>query len=179
MTAFSPKFRHYLTVLGVTMPILLGTFLRFYQITHNTFFFFDEGLYLNLHRKYLVLINYVHPRTFHDIAGALNLCIRLSLGEGKALWFFISHLRVFFGGLEAWYFPRVVSAVSGVLTLAVIFFFARRFFSSVRAGWISVVLLALLPSHVFYSRLGLQETTCTLFFLLGFYFYLFPRGFGW
>jgi len=173
-----PKTWRYLGIAGIATAVLLGIVFRFYQVSRSEFFFYDEGLYLNLHRKYLVLMDQMRPFNFNNIFGTLYLFLRLALGEGKALWFFISHLRVLFGGLEMWYFPRLISATSSVLTLVLIFIFAKRFFNSSRAGWISVVLLALLPSHVFYSRLALQETTCTLFFLLGFYFYLFPKGFG-
>lgn len=164
--------------LGVVILIAIGILARFYRITQNEFFFFDEGLYLNLHRHYLELIDNLKPRSFHDIFGAFYLCVRLALGEGKPLWFLISHLRVFFGGLEMWYFPRVVSAIAGSLTLIAVFIFAKNFFQSKKIGWLSAVILAILPSHVFYSRLGLQEALCTFIFLMGIYYYIVHRAFG-
>ncbi|HOW36125.1 MAG TPA: hypothetical protein PL155_06910 [Candidatus Omnitrophota bacterium] len=214
---------------------LFGIWLRFYRITANNFFLYDEGLYLDLHRQYLELITKYPPKDFHNFMGALGLCFRLALGEGKALWFFISHVRVFWGGLEDWYFPRLVSAMAGTLTIPLVFLFARRFFNpdfaqprflqgrqnppagplrpdvkklssglagltppkaaegrfypvddgiksgfnSSRAALLSAALLAILPSHVLYSRLALQEGFCTFIFIIGFYFYLFPPRFGY
>ena len=172
--ATSPKLLRNLTLFSVAAVCLLGVLLRFYHITRNEFFFYDEGLYLNLHRKYLELIAGHLPKTWYDFWGALYLCLRLSLGEGKALYIFLSHLRVFVGGLEAWFFPRIISAVAGSLTLFFTYLFAKRYFGSKRAGWLSVIILAVMPSHIFYSRMALQETFCTLLFLIGFYLYLFP-----
>ena len=82
--------------------------------------------------------------------------------------------RVFWGLWEGWSVPRVIAAVSGTLTLGLEFIFVQRFFQNRLIAFLSVVLLSILPSHVFYSRLALQETLSTLFFLAGFYFYLFP-----
>jgi hypothetical protein len=65
-----------------------------------------------------------------------------------------------------------------VMTLPVLFYFARRFFNSTAIACLSVAILALLPGHVFYSRIGLQEAFSAFVVLAGFYFYLFPRDFG-
>ena len=151
---------------------LVGLFLRFFHITRNEFFFYDEGLYLGLNRELLRLINLSPAKDFSEFLSQLYLCFRLALGEGKALWFFLSHLRVFWGGLEEWFFPRLLSAVFGSATFFFVYLFTKRFFSSRRAGLLSVILLALLPSHIFYSRLALQEATSAFCFLLGIYLYI-------
>ena len=41
---------------GGVLLCLLGVLLRFYRITANNFFLFDEGYYMDLHRQYLELI---------------------------------------------------------------------------------------------------------------------------
>ena len=50
---------------------------------------------------------------------------------------------------------------------------------SSRVAGLAMSLLAILPSHVFYSRVGMQEALSTFLVLAGFYCYFFPRSFGW
>src|SRR3989338_5546629 len=98
----NPKFAKRAIIL-VFLAGLVGLLLRIYRIAQSDFFFYDEGLYLNLHRKYLALIAANPAQSVSEFFSQLYLCLRLALGEGKALWFFMSHLRVFFGGIENWY----------------------------------------------------------------------------
>lgn len=153
---------------------LFGVVLRFYQINSSDFIFYDEGYYLNFNRAFVEFVDQHHFENLEDWWTGIYTCLKLSLTTGKALWFFIIDSRAFWGWGEMWYFPRMVAAMAGTLTLGMVFLFARRFYSSAWVGYVSVALLALLPSHVFYSRLALQETLSTLFFLAGFYLYLFP-----
>src|SRR3989338_7205622 len=46
-------------------------------------------------------------------------------------------------------------------------------------GLLSAAVLAFLPSHVYYSRLGMQEALSTCLFVAGLYFYLFPKKVHW
>lgn len=154
---------------------LLGVILRFYQINHSDFIFYDEGYYLNFNRAFVEFADQHHFENFKDWWTGIYTCLKLSLTTGKALWFFIIDSRAFWGWAQVWFFPRMVAALAGSLTIGMIFLFARRFYTSVWVGYVSVILLALLPSHVFYSRLALQESLSTLFFLAGFYLYLFPE----
>jgi hypothetical protein len=165
-------------ILGFGLFGLGGVFLRFLDITQNTFFFFDEGYYLNFNRPVLSLIHQHPPQDFQSFLSAFYLLIRHCLGTGKALWFLIVDARVFWGWLDFWAFPRVVSALAGSVTLVMTYVFARKFFDSKAVGVLSLMILAVLPGHVFYSRLAIQESLCCLFFLLGFYFYVFPKKFG-
>lgn len=166
-------------VIGVSLLLVVtGVLLRFNNITKNDFVLYDEGYYLNFNRTIGEIVNSGYVRNPADFFKAFGAYIRSSLGTGKALWFLIVDSRIFFGALESWFFPRLVAAISGSLTLLLVYRFARRFYDSPWTGWLSVALLAILPSHVFYSRIGLQETFSTLLLLAGFYFYLFPRRFG-
>ncbi len=158
--------------------VLVGLFLRLWRINQSDFIFFDEGYYLNFNIRYLYIIQKFFPQNWADFWQAFWLCMRVSLGTGKAMWFAIVDSRVFLGLLETWWVPRVVSAVAGVLTLGLCYQFARRWSNSGAVAALSVVLLSILPSHVFYSRIAIQETVCVLFFLSGLYLYLFSARLG-
>ncbi len=160
---------------GMLALIGLGILMRFYQITRDEFYLYDEGLYLNYNHMLLKLWNLHPPQDWEQWKETLLVWFRFSLASGKALWFLLIDARIFFGGLKLLFFPRLVSAIAGVLTLWVTFLFAKRFFNSKWTGLLSTVFLAVLPSHIFYSRLGFQEALSTLFFISGFYFYVFPK----
>ncbi len=168
-----PKPFKNIVLMGVVIACLAGIFLRFYAITEENFFFFDEGYYFNLHREYIELIEKRPPQNFTDFKGAFYMCVRLALGEGKALWFLLSHVRAFWGHLEDWWYGRMLSAIFGTIALFVFYLFVRRFANSKQLALLSVTILAVLPGHVFYSRLGLQESLCTLMFFLRFTYIFF------
>ena len=157
--------------------VIIGILMRLYHITQNDFFLYDEGFYLNYNHLLVRLMTSHPPENFHDWMQAILVWFRFSMASGKALWFLLIDARVFLGLMHAYFIPRLVSAMAGSLTLWITFVFARRFFNSFWLGMLSLVFLAFLPSHMSYSRLGFQEALSTLFFLLGFYFYLFPRSF--
>ncbi|MFA5259913.1 MAG: hypothetical protein WC450_01650 [Candidatus Omnitrophota bacterium] len=158
--------------------IFFGILFRVFRITNNDFVFYDEGYYLNYNRLVMYIIANHPPQDFGDFFNAFGAYLRTSLASAKALWFLVVNARVYFVGFNAWYFPRVVSAFSGILTLLILFFFVRRFFENRTVAWLAVVILAVYPSHVFYSRLGLQEALSTLLVLAGFFLYIFPSRFG-
>ena len=109
----------------------------------------------------------------------LGLMFKTALTTAKALWFFILNLRVFILGPESWFFARWVSAASGLATVVLLYFWARFYFKSQRIAVGSALLLLLLPSHVFYSRLGMQEALSTLLFLSAIYLYMRFEGVRW
>lgn len=162
----------------VTLAIACGIGLRVYNLRGSGFFFYDEGLYLNHNRAILEYIQ-SRPLSSADCLKAFSYYARLALGSGKSLWFFIVDSRFFWGGLTDWDFSKVMACVFGLLTLPVFFIIVRRYYNSNSIALLAVALLALLPGHVFYSRIGLQEAFSTFLVLSGFYFYLFPRKFGW
>ncbi len=158
--------------------VFFGIIFRFYHISRNDFVFYDEGYYLNYNRLVMYLVSRHTPQGFDDFYRSFGAFLRTSLASAKALWFLVVNARVYFLGFDAWFFPRIVSALSGTATLFLLFLFSRRFYEKPAVACLSVVILALLPSHVFYSRLGLQEALSTLLVLLGFYFYVFPAHFS-
>jgi len=164
-----------LFLIGLISAALVGIGLRFINITDSQFVFYDEGMYLDYHIDFLYHLEKNPPKSVSQLGHYLSIAAHLSVANTKVLWFFISFLRGFFFGPEAWFFTRVVSAIFGSLTLGVIYLFAKKYYHSKWAGLLSLALLAVLPSHVFYSRLGLQEALSAFCFLSGFYFYFFPR----
>ncbi len=168
--------RFYKIIFGcIVASIFVGILMRFWHITQPEFFLYDEGLYFNYNHNLVDFIRYHGIHSKEDFQFALLLWFRFSMASGKALWFLLLDSRIFLGWMDVLFIPRLVSAVSGVMTIGVTFLFARRLFGSTKAGLLSAVLLAVLPSHVFYSRLAFQEALSTLFLISGFYCYLFPR----
>ena len=159
--------------------IVFGVFLHLYRISANEFFFYDEGMYLNYNRNFLDLVAQNPPKNFHEAFIIVKILTQQALGTAKALWFLVMNMRVFLGGVDMDYFPRVISSVCGLATVGVTYLLARRLFQSQRVGLMSAAFLCILPSHVFYSRLAMQEAMSSLLFVSGIYLYLFPRGFGW
>ena len=157
--------------------ILLGVAFRFYQITDSDFVFFDEGYYLNWNRP-LGEILAVHHLKEGEVFQALAAFLSHTLASGKTLWFLLVDSRFFWGGLQDWSFPRVLAAILGVGTLLLTYAFSWRYFGNKKIALLSAALLAVLPSHVFYSRIGLQESLSTFLVLAGFYFYTFPAVFN-
>ena len=115
---------------GILILVGLGILMRFYQITQDEFYLYDEGLYLNYNHLLLKIWNLHPPQELEEWKQALLVWFRFSLASGKALWFLLVDARIFFGGLKLLFFPRLVSALAGTLTLWVTFLFAKRLFNS-------------------------------------------------
>lgn len=160
------------------LAIAIGIVFRFYQIAENDFVFYDEGYYLNWNRPLGEVLLHHQLTGFDEFSKAVFAYVSRCLASGKTLWFMLVDSRIFFGGLEQWYVSRLWAAILGVLTLGLTFVFTRKLFNSAHIAWLTTALLAILPSHVFYSRIGMQESLSTLLVLSGFYFYLFPAKFG-
>jgi len=154
------------------MIIVFGILLRFFEITHNNFIFYDEGMYLNHNRELLAKIKEFPPKDLNELLAIFKIIFYSALATAKWLWFFISNLRIFVGGPDAFYFNRVVSAVCGVLTVGLTYMFTQKVFKSKDIALLSAAVLAVLPSHVFYSRLAMQESFSTLCLLVGAYLYI-------
>lgn len=160
--------------------VILGIWLRFNNIANCGFIFYDEGYYINDDRRdFVEIVRKSYPHSFEETMRIIYGNFRISLASGKALWIFLVNLSAVTYVDDDFSLARLISAVFGCLTLGVVYLFAGRYFKSWKIGLLSVILLAIMPSHVFYSRCGLQEVLSTFCFLLGFYFYLFPRKLGW
>ncbi|MDE2028109.1 MAG: glycosyltransferase family 39 protein [Candidatus Omnitrophica bacterium] len=160
-----------LSYLIIVPIVLIGLFLRLYHISANQFLFYDEALYIGYNRTLLNLIAHNPGHTLSEWGIIFSLIFKTALSMPKALWFFILSMRVFGLGPEAWFFARLVSAACGLGTVVLLYFWARRYFNSPRIALLSALILLVLPSHVFYSRLGMQESLSTLLFLGAIYLY--------
>ena len=166
-------------VIIIGLIIFVGVIIRLYHIGSNQFLFYDEGMYLGYNRGFLNLVANNPPHDLNEFGIILSLMFKTALGTAKALWFFILNLRVFVVGAEAWFFARWISALSGIATVVLLFFWSKRYFKSLRIGVLSALLLLILPSHVFYSRLGMQEALSALLFLSAVYLYVFSERIRW
>lgn len=178
MKSFSAAFKRAFFI-SLTGLILLGVSFRLFEITKNEFYFYDEGYYLSYNYTGLKMIDGNLSGAREELPKMVRAFFRIAMMSGKGLWFILADSRVFWGGINQWYFPRVIAAAAGILTFFVLYRFARRYYDSRWTGILSAAILAVLPGHVFYSRLAIQETLSALFFLLGFYFYIFPKQFSW
>ncbi len=158
--------------------ILMGIFLRLYHITQNDFIFYDEGMYLSHNRDLLDKIQQYPPQDRAQFFAIIHILFNSALMTAKWLWFFIGNLRVFAGGPEMYYFTRVISAVCGIGAIFLTFIFARHYFKSKEIGLLAAAILAILPSHVFYSRLAMQESLSTLCLIAGMCLYFSGRDSG-
>jgi 4-amino-4-deoxy-L-arabinose transferase-like glycosyltransferase len=156
----------------IGLIILAGVSCRLYHISDNQFLFYDEGMYLGYNRAFLNLVANNPAHNFHEFCIILSLMFQTALTTAKALWFFILNLRVFVLGPESWFFARWISAACGLATVVLLYFWSLRYFKSQRIAVLSALLLLVLPSHVFYSRLGMQESLSTLLFLSAIYLYM-------
>lgn len=166
-------------VLTAVLAVLIGIALRFYHLATSGFFFYDEGLYLNHDLLALELMRQSPPHGLTESWHALLFYLKMALGSGKSFWFFIIDSRFLFGRLHAWNFAKYAAAGFGVLSLPVVYAFAKRFYRSKEVALLAVAVMALLPGAVFYSRIALQEAFSIFLVLVGLYFYFFPRSFGW
>ncbi|MEI8011427.1 MAG: phospholipid carrier-dependent glycosyltransferase [Candidatus Omnitrophota bacterium] len=158
--------------------IVCGVILRLYRIAEDNFFFYDTGMYLNTGRA--MFESYLQGAGRHGVSffDLLRVWVVSAIQTDRPLWQLIVDARGLWGGIETWWYIRVVSAAAGFATLVVTYKFALRFFGSRTTALASTAFLAVLPGHILYSRIGLAESVTTFFFMLGFYFYMFPRRLG-
>ncbi|MBF0331860.1 MAG: phospholipid carrier-dependent glycosyltransferase [Candidatus Omnitrophica bacterium] len=159
------------------LAVILGIGLRLYGLNRSGIFFYDEAMYLSHSLPILELIEHFHP-TGDSFWQAMAGYIKAPLAFTKPIWILIVDSRYFFTQVHDWDYAKYASCLFGVLTLPLTFFFARRFFDSVPVACLSTAFLSLLPGHIFYSRLGLQEAFSAFVVLAGFYCYLFARDLG-
>ena len=90
-----------------------GILARFYKITKEQFVYYDEGLYLNINRDFVLHVLQHKPASPEDWKEYLYYLLVKSLGTGKSLFLFLVDSRAFWMNTPAWFFPRFVSAGGG------------------------------------------------------------------
>ncbi len=163
---------------AAVLIIVFGIILRFWHITTDNVLFYDEGMYVMDAKPLVDVVAANPPKNLHELAIVTGLLGKAALNTNKALWFFLMNVRVFCVGAEGWIWPRIISAIFGVLTLGLLFVFVKRLYQSNTIALCSMLVLSILPSHVFYSHLGMQESLSTFLFLLGIFLFCLRREFG-
>ncbi|MBF0479059.1 MAG: glycosyltransferase family 39 protein [Candidatus Omnitrophica bacterium] len=151
---------------------LIGATFRLWHITANNFFNYDEAVWMGRIRPITDVIFKFRPFNHSQFWESFNTLGSVALKTDKALWTFVLGCRAYFTLPQSWFFPRMVSAIFGILSFFMVYCFANKYFSQNVARW-SVFIFALLPGQVYYSRLGIQESMVIFLFLTGVYFYLF------
>jgi len=153
-----------------------GSTLRFYKIRDIGPFIADEADY-NLEAKYIfslargiyqsVKLKVREARTSEDLwrldeqRSAVNAQMM-----GRSPWYARpGQIVIMAAAMAVWgpepYIGPIVSAISGVLTLLAVFFFAR-FTYGTAAGLFATAILAFSGIHITYCRTGLTESLNTL-----------------
>src|SRR5436190_23487454 len=118
---YEKHIKPYLTTLAIIL-VVLGIWLRIYNIVKCGFIFYDEGYYLNDDRRQFVeFVRLHHLHGFHEYMQIVYGDLRVALGSGKALWLFLINLRALVHADGDWHFSRVVSTIFGCLTLGIVY----------------------------------------------------------
>lgn len=176
-TIGNKRFSYSKSTVSIAIAIFVAAvvIVRFYRITSNDFVFYDEGMYLGYNRAFLELVAANPPKNLQEYFIITGLIFKTALTTAKALWFYLLNLRVFVTGPEGYYVARLISAIAGIGVVGLSFMFARRYFKSTPVAVLTAIFLSILPSHVFYSRLGMQESFSGLLFLAGLYLFVFSK----
>ena len=149
-TVASIKYNRYVQILiGLT---LVGALLRFYNLAGNSLWL-DEAATLSFARQSLIGI-------WESIAG----------GEfNPPLFYWLEHAMLVFG--ESEFVLRFLPALSGVLTIPVVYYIGTEFRDK-NVGLIAAALLTFSPFHIFYSQEARAYAPMLFFFSLALLFYV-------
>ncbi len=144
----------------LALVVATASLLRGYALPSQGLGYWDEGLYAMegqfLADTWLRLLH-LHPDPGQPPAGYPPLFLKPAHSA-------MISLAMLWGGptdLAA----QVVSAVSGTLTVILVFLLGRSLYST-GTGLLAAAFLAVMPLHVTYSRLALSEANSTLLFTL-------------
>jgi len=156
--------------------LMIGSIVRFWNMTNKGLFFWDEGLFLMGTR-------FVNWRTSELTENFGRFGFKLSSFNSDHESFegypvFLQkpgHIALLSVASLVWgvdeYLGHVVSSVFGLLSIVLVYFIGR-ICGGQRLGLLAALLLALGPTHVHYSRVGLHEITSSFFVLMAVLFHL-------
>lgn len=150
-------------LLILVLILISSFFIRTLRLSNNPpGFFCDEAA--NGYNAYQIL------KTGKDEFGKTLPLFFQSFGDYKnAVYIYSLVPFVFFGGLSE-FTVRLSSAVWGGLAVLLIYLFYRRFIDKNTATWAALI-MALMPWHIHFSRIGFQLISFPTLFLLGLYLY--------
>lgn len=129
--------RHHVLLMLI---VVLGAFMRLWNLEHAIRMFVDEMLFIrgiNGYQTDIMKILVPVANAFTDVFAFFQYAVKQLIGPG------LSALRI-------------PSAVFGVLSVVGVYALARQLFS-LRTALISALLLAVMPVHVHFSRIGLNN----------------------
>lgn len=121
-------------------------FLRFSGLSSQGFLFYDEASFYYRATQYILAIE-----------SALNVPLPSFYPDTKLLWMgLLTIIRSLFLNIHV--AGNILSAVFGLIGILLTFILTQRLFHSRLISGLSAGILAILPLHIFYSRVGLPET---------------------
>ena len=160
MTLKITEKRHFILLI---MLIITGSFLRFYHLDYNSFWF-DEAFTLFAANHTLAGIGDIVANTSKELASVL-----LTGEFNPPLFYYLEHFMVVFGQSE--FVLRFIPALLGVVTIPVFYFIGKEF-ADEDIGLIMAALLTFSPFHVYYSQEARSFSTMLFLFSLAFFFFL-------
>jgi len=155
------------TTFVLIFVFLTALFLRLYGIHDQGLLFYDEGAMLNRADSLATAI--MAPDLTQDLSKHYT--------DTKMLWLILIVVgQWMFQGIP--YAANILSALFGLMTIALTYLLALRFYKSQAIALLSAVFLSISSLHVFYSRLALPESASTFFCLLSLYFYFLSKEKG-
>jgi len=162
------------TYLLVFLLLTVAVVLRFYDVTDRGLFQSDEGYYLLAARTERAALDWAVKRglglTDESIREALLRDGGTNPTAAKPGYHGLMVVTSILVGMQD-YTGLAVSAVSGALTIVVVFCIGKMLYDDL-TGLTAAAFLAVSNYHVTFSRSGLPGTTSVFFVMLGFLFYL-------
>jgi len=152
-------------LITLTTIILLGGFLRFYNITKNP-------PALNGDEISFGYIAYSILKTGHDEHGKFLPLVFQSIGDYKNPvpgYLMIPSIKIF--GLND-FAVRLPNALMGTLSILIFFLFLKSIFKNIKVALVGSFFLSISAWHIFYSRFAYEGVTASLFILLGIWFFI-------
>lgn len=142
-------------------PILfsLGILIFLFQIGTRDLWDPDETRYAVIAREMWETGNWILPHLNGKI-----------YAEKPPLFFWLINLFIFFTGEESEFITRLPSALSGLTTVLLTFFFGERLFNQ-RVGFLSGLILATCIFFPAISRWVMLDSLLTLFFVFALYYF--------
>lgn len=159
-------------IILATLAVILayGFWVRYADLKNKGIFFYDEA-YMLLETRYLRDTVAATISRSPEIKTSLANSPGLQLHYGRPGFNSLSLLASYLVGFQD-YTNSYLSAFFGVMSVLLVFVIGLMFYGPI-AGLLAANFLAIFSYHIYYSRLGLAETTGGFFFLVAAFFYLF------
>lgn len=164
----------------ILLIVVMGAFIRNYNIDQKGLFFYDEGVYLcSAKAKYM---NFAAKLGFAPNISETDSVLKQHFDSespnysagGKIGFVFLIVLSMLVSGINS-YSAFLVSIFWGALTILLVYLIAKRIYDE-NTALLSALILAVSPMHILYSRCGLPQSASIFFLFLAFYLYLVYLG---